>query len=569
MVMANAAEEAISHLLSTKQGFTVGLGKSKGVAFDGTNFLVGLQLANSNVAAQPITSSGELGGPRIDLAPSGSPPLVAFNGTNYLLVWADFSDLPSDIVGQFVSRSGEKVGSSFLIQADVDTAEVGGIDFDGTNFFMVWAANSLSQSVPSTIQAQFVSSDGNILSTPFQVNSSPEDHQYPVVAFDGTNHFVCWQEQVSGTNLWNVGGRLVSREGQLLEEMLISEHPASGLYPIGVAFGKTNYLVAWSREVGPFLNREYFYTPYFTWAYYTNLWYPMIHARLVSLTGSPQGPEFPIARGEWRQTAPGVAFDGTNYVVSWIDARYGVVLSPGNSYAYWAAFCQKLDASGQAHEPPWVYQRQFLLLDKRNHMTHADALASYPSNLGPTLIFASNRFLAIYYWPAFSFYLTSTLGVFLIEDRQIAPALQNFRAARDGSFRADLLGDINRTYSIEVSTNFVDWTLLPGVFGSYPPYPGTTLELPKAAQGAGRTFYRAVGGRLACLANLRRIRQAKDEWGLDNARWPEDWPMDTELFGPGKYMTAKPRCPMGGDYTIDIIRNIPTCSLGTIDGHTL
>ena len=68
------------------------------VAFDGTNYLVGIQGdadAHYNVGGQLVSQSGTLVGPLISTGRTGGVPLVAFDGTNYLVVWDDQGQVTS------------------------------------------------------------------------------------------------------------------------------------------------------------------------------------------------------------------------------------------------------------------------------------------------------------------------------------------------------------------------------------------------------------------------------------------------------------------------------------------
>lgn len=109
---------------------------SAGAAFDGTNFLVGIQgdaPANSSITAQLVSQSGTLVGPRISVGRTGGAPLVAFDGTNYLMVWPDDAAYPVDnLFGQFISQVGALVGSPFLITAGVHSNGASGLVFNGT-----------------------------------------------------------------------------------------------------------------------------------------------------------------------------------------------------------------------------------------------------------------------------------------------------------------------------------------------------------------------------------------------------------------------------------------------------
>lgn len=155
-----------------------------------------------------------------------------------------------------------------------------------------------------------------------------------------------------------------------------------------MAFGKTNFLAAWCQEAGPFLNTEFTigYGP-------TNLWYPMIHGRVISQAGVLAGSELQISRAKWRQTAPAVAFDGTNYLVSWNDGRNGIDTQYYDFYLKaWGVFAQKLDQAGEFVDAPIRFVNGSTSVPRTNSMNFTDALNNYPSNIGPVLLFASNQF---------------------------------------------------------------------------------------------------------------------------------------------------------------------------------
>ena len=75
--------------------------------------------------------------------------------------------------------------------------------------------------------------------------------------------------------------------------------------------------------------------------------------------------------------------------------------------------------------------------------------------------------------------------------------------------------------------------------------------------------------RTACIENLRMIEAAKASWAAENKKMTTDSPADSELFGATRYLRNKLSCPGNGVYTIDTVQNLPTCSYGVSDGHTL
>ena len=69
-----------------------------------------------------------------------------------------------------------------------------------------------------------------------------------------------------------------------------------------------------------------------------------------------------------------------------------------------------------------------------------------------------------------------------------------------------------------------------------------------------------------CIAALRATDGATQMWALEEKHTTTDIPTDADLFGPGRYLPHKPRCPQGGSYTFGTVEKFPRCS---IPNHTL
>lgn len=67
-----------------------------------------------------------------------------------------------------------------------------------------------------------------------------------------------------------------------------------------------------------------------------------------------------------------------------------------------------------------------------------------------------------------------------------------------------------------------------------------------------------------CIANLRTIESAKQQWAADKKKTVDDEPRATDLFGPSSYVKSTPVCPSGGVYKLKKVKDRPTCS---IEGH--
>ena len=106
-----------------------------------------------------------------------------------------------------------------------------------------------------------------------------------------------------------------------------------------------------------------------------------------------------------------------------------------------------------------------------------------------------------------------------------------------------------------VSTNGMNWT------------PSSFYSLPTSA-GQRQFFVRAVNDNWTCIERMRALDEAKQRWAMDYHRTAADTPMDSDLFGPTRYLRSKPTCPANGTYTLNPVDTKPTCTESSI-GHTL
>ena len=297
---------------------------SSGIAYDGTNYLVGMTVG-TNVVGQLVSSNGTLVGPQIIVGSNpGFPPTIAlaFGQTNYLVAWSD-STISSgvDMFGQFISRSGAKVGSSFnLLQSQGSH----GIQFvyalasDGTNFLVTWAdsTNSATQTSGS-FYGQLVTPAGTLSGPEFLISSQHQNGNSMSAAFGKTNYLVIWQSNNNDTGLDNkTYGEFVSSSGSTGSPFQISQTASTDQNPLTIAFDGTNYLAVWPWDIGTGFGAV------------TN-W--DLHGRLVSPTGTFPGSELNLVTDPGSQSFPSLAFDGANYLLTWSDSPNGATLSGTNA----------------------------------------------------------------------------------------------------------------------------------------------------------------------------------------------------------------------------------------------
>jgi len=67
----------------------------------------------------------------------------------------------------------------------------------------------------------------------------------------------------------------------------------------------------------------------------------------------------------------------------------------------------------------------------------------------------------------------------------------------------------------------------------------------------------------SCVANLKSINGAKEQWAMVNKKTATDTPTVDDLYGVDKFIKTEPSCPSGGSYTLAAVSTVPSCSIGT------
>jgi len=279
-------------------------------AYDGTNFLVAW--ANWTHSAQTVhiarvTPSGTV------LDPVGMPAItarsnvqwrasMAFDGTNYLVLCQDARSMSgANVYGALVDRSGRVVTSG-----DVAVSPKGNgpwepdVAFAGGDFMVVW-----SDPVEGSgdLFGARVSGDGVLLDDDaLPVVTSAGRQVGPAIAFDGEDCMVVWHDGRGGS--WDIYGARMRPSGYVYDPGGIRFTSSSGneLFP-AVAFSGSDYLLVWEDQRGGASD---------------------IYGMRVTPSGKsldPGGRLITAAGGMQRR--PAVAFDGENYLVVWEDYRGG------------------------------------------------------------------------------------------------------------------------------------------------------------------------------------------------------------------------------------------------------
>jgi hypothetical protein len=284
-------------------------------AFDGQSYFV-VWADNRN------DSSFDIYGARID--PSGATldtqcisistasddqlsPAIAYDGTNYLVVWEDRRNNSYDIYGARVSLEGmvlDPVG--IAICTAVDSQKIPFVAFDGSSYLVVWEDKRSGSSFD--IYGARVSPDGTVLDpTGIAISAANRGQRSPSAAFDGTNYLVVWSDYRNYSNSDDIYGARVNTEGIILDPSGIAISTANYEQKLpSLSFDGMNYLVVWQDNRSGVENERDIYG-----------------ARMTpnGVVLDPSGID--ITHVVNNQCSPSVAFDGTNYVAIWQDYRNG------------------------------------------------------------------------------------------------------------------------------------------------------------------------------------------------------------------------------------------------------
>ena len=276
-------------------------------AFDGTNYLVVFQTHNpqgsGTPTAQLISSAGSLVTAQLQIPVQGGadPPCVAFDGTNYLMIWADPENNVegSGIHGQFVTTSGQALGDRFVITESETISSYNTLLFGAGVYFMMWAD---SRSDPDAVYGAMLSPSGDIAVPDFEIspNGTQVEAGQTSAAFDGNNFLATWS---CASGHASVMGRLIAPDGSFVtESFVIYTNPATtGLTLNCVAFDGTKYLVLFNSGLNPASLGSTSH----------------INGRFVSTSGEVLTNRLVITRNTGPQILAGAAFDGTHYLITW------------------------------------------------------------------------------------------------------------------------------------------------------------------------------------------------------------------------------------------------------------
>lgn len=303
-----------------------------------------------------------------------SYPAIAFDGTNYFVVWFDRRNSISyhyedsaylniygcrvDPQGVVLDSAGICVSYYVLIAGYLPCTP--GIAYGDGVFLITWS--DFRQGLGGDIYGARTDTNGTVLDPcGFEISATPATLQAtPAAVFDGTNFFVAWYDQRAPTGIY---GCRVSPDGIILDPDGILISASGECLSVSVSFDNSNYLVVWGTwddiygarldTSGVVLDTnaiaictapgdQSYSSVTFGDPYYFVAWQDgsgssahIYGARLDTAGVLLDTNSIMISSNQGYD--PSVTYDGTNYLVAWSD--------------YATVYCARVDTAGVVLDP--------------------------------------------------------------------------------------------------------------------------------------------------------------------------------------------------------------------------
>lgn len=229
------------------------------VVWDGTQYLVvwaDRREANQHIYGARVRPNGEVIDKQGILisGSSGSQAYakVASDGAGSLVVWQDSSGTSPDIRGRRVYGDGQ-LSSTYGISTRLDNEETPDIAWNGTNFFVVWCDYRNSATTDADIYGCRVAKTGVRMAGDYLISctsggttGAANAQRFPRICSYGTACFVVWQDQRNSTTVADVYGSRVTSGGTVQDKggKLIATVANSQETP-AIGYNGTRMLVTW------------------------------------------------------------------------------------------------------------------------------------------------------------------------------------------------------------------------------------------------------------------------------------------------------------------------------------
>ncbi len=273
--------------------------------------------ARISTSGSLIDSSGVqlCSSPEYDLTSS-----VGFDGTNYLVVWAELDPTweSGSICGRRITADGVPLDSGLIrpaLPGFIPTFP--SVAADDSSFLVSFTAYETVNYEDNVFCAR-ISPDGEVLGSVATFPSGADAQYGASGASNETDYLAAWLESRGQGEA--VQAARIAADGALLDPVAIKVNEGAGYkYCLATAFGDSIYLVAWAD--------------------YRTGEGPDIYCARVTADGQVLDPDgIVVSAAASNQEYPDVSFDGENFLVVWQDDRnasflniYGARVSPAGA----------------------------------------------------------------------------------------------------------------------------------------------------------------------------------------------------------------------------------------------
>ncbi len=224
-------------------------------------------------------------------------PSVASNGTDYLVVWENWSDDGNScgINGQYVSSDGNKIGSEIHINSDTEgyCMRPSVASCQGTYLVSWYDA--------SAVYAQLLSNSETFIGEQMVISDENSQYIMPTVATNGYDYVICWTAPNNQAGFdTKILSQWVSVEGEAISDtILISDQVTQNgeSCSLSLACSGIDLLVTWQNYNGT------------NWD---------VYGQLIGSTGIPIGkPNVINKEHDNNECVPSVTHNGLTYTVVW------------------------------------------------------------------------------------------------------------------------------------------------------------------------------------------------------------------------------------------------------------
>jgi hypothetical protein len=241
----------------TTQWLVNGVGMVKSEMTQTTQAFGKTRTENAAAELEGYRVEGETGGnvPSItlfeNLGYEYQPVAIATDGHNYLAVTCreTGSAVPSGIIARIVSPKGQLSEEIAITPHSCEEFPNPAVAFDGVNYLVITRhVNRENYNYHVEIKGNRLSSDGQLLDQPGGFSIYSEQPVFdPLLAFDGVNYLVLWEE-LNDTMGYDIFGVLISPDGSISQRFLVVSEIGE-VHLVDLTFDGSNYIILWVNNL--------------------------------------------------------------------------------------------------------------------------------------------------------------------------------------------------------------------------------------------------------------------------------------------------------------------------------